>query len=207
MVPAVRAASGSRTANSLPRLRHEHLEDPIEHLRRDADPVVGDAHHRGIPLGRQGQLHRRPGGGILDRIDQQVAEHLLEADRVRLHGQACVRPRETDLDRLGAGGRLHRLEAAAQELVEIERDALQRHLPGGDAGDVQQIVDQAGEVPCLAIDDAAVLGARPGGRAVEDLDRQHDGAERVAQLVSEHGEELIAQADGLLGLVLAAARP
>jgi len=39
-------------------------------------------------------------------------------------------------------------------------------------------------VPCLAIDDAAVLGARPGGRAVEDLDRQHDGAERVAQLVS-----------------------
>ena len=63
----------------------------------------------------------------------------------------------------------------------------------GPIDDVEEVIDQSGQVADLAVDDRPPLRARLGGhvRPVEDRDRGADGGERVAQLVRECREELV----------------
>src|SRR5205814_1503296 len=49
--------------------------------------------------------------------------------------------------------------ALADDAREVDRARLERDLAGADAGDVEQVVDQAGELAALARDHVAVLGA------------------------------------------------
>ena len=72
-------------------------------------------------------------------------------------------------------------------------------------GDVQQVVDQPGHVPDLPLDHVAgeLDEGRVVGRLPQDVDRVEHRGQGVAQLVGEHGEELILAAVGvgqLLGL-------
>src|SRR5262249_60195047 len=74
----------------------------------------------------------------------------------------------------------------------------QGDLAGDDARDVEQIIDDAREMMNLAADDLA----RARRRAVATRGaRQHvcgaaDGAQRIAELVAEHREELVLRAIG-----------
>lgn len=65
--------------------------------------------------------------------------------------------------------------------------------PAGDAGDVQQIVHHPRLVADLAVEDAERPLPRrlAGGGLLEDEQTVGDRAKRVAQLVREHGEELV----------------
>ncbi len=72
-------------------------------------------------------------------------------------------------------------------------------------GDVQQVVDQPRHVPDLPLDHVAgeLDQRRVVGRLPQDVDRVEHRGQGVAQLVGEHGEELILAAVGvgqLLGL-------
>jgi hypothetical protein len=71
---------------------------------------------------------------------------------------------------------------------------------------VEQVVDHARQVRDLALDDATlpplVRTVAPG----HDLERSDDGRERIAQLVAEHGEELVLGTVGDLGVVQRVAR-
>ncbi len=64
-------------------------------------------------------------------------------------------------------------------------------LAAGHARDVEQVVHQPHQVAHLPLDDHA-LALGGGGRVqAHQVQRGHDGRERVAQLVREHGEELV----------------
>ena len=78
-------------------------------------------------------------------------------------------------------------------LRELDRAPLEDDLAERHPGDVEKVVDQMGELSVLSRDDLA--GARGGLRrrilGVEHAHRVRDGGERVAQLVAQHGEEMV----------------
>src|SRR5262249_56131806 len=93
------------------------------------------------------------------------------------------------------------VEGALHGLEEIEWPAVEPDLAGHDASHVEKIVDEATQVLDLATDDFARL---PPGRssrivdAIEDVHGVADGPEGIAQLVAEHGEELVLESVGRL---------
>ncbi|CAH0316189.1 hypothetical protein SRABI118_05021 [Massilia sp. Bi118] len=100
---------------------------------------------------------------------------------------------------MGAGvGQPARFAALAHQGAGIDAVAPQFHLAGQDAAHVQQVVDDAGQVPDLAPADLARMGGqlRLHAGQVEHLDRAGDGRQRIAQLVAQHREE------GVLGMTL-----
>ena len=81
--------------------------------------------------------------------------------------------------------------------------ALESNFSRRDARDVEQIIDEAGEMIGLSADDAALFGFQLPFREAVCVDNGQgvvDRAERVAQLVAQHREELIALADGVAGV-------
>ena len=92
-----------------------------------------------------------------------------------------------------------RLDGLLDDLAEIEQRPLDLDLAARDAGDVEQIVDEASEVPALAFDDVDAPGgvAHLAGRLAEDGDGVADRGERIAELVGQHRQELVLAAIGL----------
>ena len=90
--------------------------------------------------------------------------------------------------------------ARATIVPTASRLAAQIDVAARDARDVQQVVDQPREVLHLPLDHVARPGElRIGQRApAHDLDRVADRRERIAQLVREHGEELVLVPVGFL---------
>jgi hypothetical protein len=86
-----------------------------------------------------------------------------------------------------------RFHGAADDGPEVDRLAAQRDLAAGDAADVEQVVHEAAQVAHLPLDDLA----GPGRGGIGLFLRAHhghgvtDGREGVAQLVAEHGQELV----------------
>ncbi len=90
------------------------------------------------------------------------------------------------------------IDRAGDRVAHDQRLLLDLDLAAGDAGDVEEVVDQPGQVADLALDHRAL--AR---RALAHLDQLEGGEDRgqgVPQLVAEHGEELVLAAAGRLGL-------
>src|SRR5262249_17235265 len=126
------------------------VEDPSQHLDRDPDPRI---------------LHPKDGVGaflgdtdsdaaatrcVLERVVEQVADDLLQASRVTVNED---RPsRRLHLVSGAPSFALQNLEGLAHDLVEVDGFALQNDLPDGDAGDVEDIVEQAAEMSRLSAD-------------------------------------------------------
>ena len=140
---------------------HEHVEDRWEQLRRNPDPGVLDREHGVVALHRRETREwSRPRGVYLIGVRDQVHEDLLEAVGVSL-----------DPNRLGAdldvpiqsGVRRHAGDRALHRLRHVERMAIQSNLPGRDALDVEQVVDEAGEVGDLSRDHLTGLSGGAAG--------------------------------------------
>ncbi len=93
----------------------------------------------------------------------------------------------------GADERPARLDAVPDDLGEIDFLALQDDLSPHDPGNIQKIVHEARQMARLAIDHRArPVELRVAGRMqAQDLHGAADRRQRIAQLVSEHREELI----------------
>jgi len=106
------------------------------------------------------------------------------------------------------------LHGVAHEFIEFQGLALKLDLVSRDAGHVQQVVDQVGQLSGLAVKSPPrrVSPARPRLAMFEDVGAVPDGGQRVAQFVREHRQEfvlaLVGFAQGLLDfLVLGYLRP
>ena len=81
--PALRPAVG--------RVRlDEQVEDPGQHLRRDADARVAHAEHSLTALLFDGQTDAAVRLGVLGGVGQEVTDHLRQADRVRLQQERPI---------------------------------------------------------------------------------------------------------------------
>ena len=124
---------------------------------------------------------------------QDVRHHLHQPGRVAFDGDQLVG--ELDGQRVPAGVhcRPGGLDRARDDRPEQHRFALQRDHPAGDPRHVEQVVDQADQVLDLPLDDVA--GAAPVRLAQllqpQQLHGRADRRQRVAQLVGEHGQELV----------------
>ena len=94
----------------------------------------------------------------------------------------------------------------AYRLGQIERPSIQVDLSGDHTFDVEQVIDQMGEVADLPHDHAARagFGFSAAVRHLEHLDGAVDGADRIAQLVGQHRQELVLHAAVALGAVAGA---
>jgi len=84
-------------------------------------------------------------------------------------------------------------ERLARDLIQVDAAGIELDPPGEHARDVEQVVDQVRQMAHLALDDGALAGGLLGRGAgvIDHLQRGPDGAEGVAQLAPEHGEELL----------------
>src|SRR5690606_23308861 len=178
----------------------EQLEDVVELVGWDARPVVGDAEVGGAGAAAQAHAGAAAFGCELDRVVEQVVEHLHQADLVADHPQRLVGDLGGELLATGLHGRGRGLDGRVHHLLQSHGLAAQVDLATDDAPDVQQVVDQPRELADLARQDV------PGGAQVRGggLFQLHDGhrvadrRQRVAQLVAEHCQEVMEVA--LLGL-------
>ncbi len=99
---------------------------------------------------------------------------------------------------LGLDERAGHLDRLGHRGVDLDALALQRDATLTDARDVEQVVDEPAHVIDLPLDDAALALARIGMAHAQELQRRQDRRQRVAQLVPEHGQELVLGAAGHL---------
>ena len=87
---------------------------------------------------------------------------------------------------------------------QVERLLAQQDLAARDARHVEQVVDQPGHVPDLAVHHVACRRGDRGtdARHLQDVQRIANGCQRIAQLVSEHGQELVLAAIVLLDVAI-----
>ena len=150
------------------------------------------------------------GLGVLGGVGQQVDQDLLEPGRVGLEPQAAAagdrRPgRGTAASISGRAASTARVD----DRGELDRLLAELDLAPGDPRDVQQVVDEPGEVPAPAA--RSPPGSTPGRASEVDrsgrLDGVADRRQRVAQLVGEHRQELVLAAVGLGQLLAFGAAP
>ena len=181
----------------------EEVEDAGQQLGRDADARVPDLDDDVRPLAAGRERDAAPGVGVLGGVGQEVDEDLLEPDRVGLEPQGPRGERDGQLVLPLLDERADGLDGTADDRREVERLLAELDLAPRDAGDVQQVVDQPGQVPDLPLDD--LLGPFElllRLQLAEELDGVADRRQRVPQLVGEHRQELVLAAVGLQPLGL-----
>ena len=185
----------------------EGAADAIEAVQRDADAGVGhrqpQRHLVAVARAQLGAEHDHAAVGELQRVAEQVDEHLLDAQRVAAQARRQRRvDRGIDADRLVLAQRRGQAQHARGERRQVQRQVgLDLQPAGFEARQVEQVVDDAQHqlrrlldvLEVVALGGGRLLGARQAGEA-------DDGMERRAQLVADAGDELVArtQAGGRL---------
>ena len=105
-----------------------------------------------------------------------------------------------ELQRLGLDGRSQRRHGFADDDDEVDRPDVQAQHAGDDAGDIEEVVDDLGLSPRIALDRLQRIA---DGRRVKRPRSQHAGPsddrrQRCAQLVRDRGQELVLGPAGLL---------
>ena len=97
-----------------------------------------------------------------------------------------------------------RFDRRPRRVAQIDRSLPQHDAAARDARDVEQVVEQPRHVVGLARDDRARLAAGVVGplRVVEHAGGAEDRGQRIAQLVRQHRQELLAPPHAVLNLLL-----
>ncbi len=178
------------------------IENSGQRLGRDADPGIGDLETdlAGSRVVRaQSDLTVR--GSKLDRVADEVPQDLLDAGRVGVDMMFLGQHFHLDLNAGGGGVPVDDIDRLPHQVMGIDGFFLQLHFAIGDAGQVQQIVDQVGfqfHVPS----DHGNISANPFGKCGIDLERaggHQNRVERGAQFVAEDGEEAVLGRVGPVG--------
>ena len=133
------------------------------------------------------ELHAA-GLGELDRVGQQIDQHLAQPLLVGIdHDRQMRRPPEHEVDALGGGLKAEHADELVEEFAQAHLVARQIQPPRLDLGDVQNAVDQAGEVIGAAADDADLVARLGVERRVllQELGIAADRVQRRAQLVAQ----------------------
>jgi hypothetical protein len=149
----------------------EQVEQAWHQARRDADAVVPHPDDRPsrVLASFDGDLDQAVLRRVLDRIDDEVRQHLLQPHRVAAHVQRAAREIRLQLMPAPGHGPCALLYATPHQFADVHGLPLDRELPVHHPRDVEKIVHDAGEAADLALDQLAVARALPRveGRASE----------------------------------------
>ena len=180
----------------------EQVEHAAAHFGRQADAVVGDADHGLAVFGESADLDAPAFGRVLGGVGEQVGDDLLGARGIGEERHRLVGHVDRQLVLLLVHDRPHSVGGAADDRQDIDVFLLEGDLIAVDARNIEQIVDEPREVLRLAVDDVEQFLAGSIWRNAAEVDGVADGGERVAQLVGEHGQELVLLPDGVLDGVI-----
>lgn len=184
------------------------LTEAVEHMRQEvggnANASIAYAQAQALLFHLQAHAHIALGCGELERVADQVGQHLLEAPGIAEEPQAALQRRiqfQPDLARLCGG--LHQFHGAARQPGDVEVFGLQADLAGQDRTHIQQVVDDLRLRARTALDhhqSLAQLG-RLEGIGLHQARPSQDRIERRAQFVAERGQEFILDPAGVFGLI------
>jgi hypothetical protein len=121
----------------------EAAEDAVEVLLGDAGAAIGHGQHRFLAFAVHPDPDRAT-GAVLDGVREQVGQHLLHAQPIpgafQLGGLRHLQ-RAALLDR----GVAHPVHHVAGSVAQVEALGAQLEAAGGDAGDVEERLDQVGQ--------------------------------------------------------------
>ena len=191
----------------------EGQEDSRELIGRDAASGVAhphDDHPRDLASGERDPATTTV---VLDRVREQVEEHLAQADRVGDgHARRFGLGAHLDGDAVRVGERLHQLECFLQRVENRNRSEHDLEPPPFDAFEVEHLFHQLEEVPSGGEDllDRFLVRRREVVHLQQLRVAEHD-VERCTQLVAHARQELALGAirgdgDGELGFDLAVLR-
>ena len=135
---------------------------------------------------------------VLRGVVEHVHERLFEPNRVGLQPQRLIRYREAEPPVVGIRELCADLCRLFDDGAEIHRRRLQVELPSGEPRHLEEIVDDACEMPHLPPDGRAHGGLlRIVGRELCLYAHcRRDGVQRIAQLVCEHRQKFVNPAVG-----------
>ena len=188
-------------AADLPRVRRidpEELgEEPRLLDRGNSEPRIadGDTDAAVLPLCRH--LNRAARRRILDRVREQVRNHLRHTVALADDLEGLAGGGQTDLVGVALSG--ERLDLLFERLRQVERLEREREAPFLDPLEVEEVVDQARQPSRLAVDRLEVAAARLRVELPmdEQLGEAEDACERRAQLMRDSREKLGLHALGL----------
>jgi hypothetical protein len=179
------------------RALREQVEDPRQEVRRNPDARIAHTQHRPVALLRHLHPDRAARGRVLHRVVEEIGDDLLEAGRIAVDHRGGRRNVEPMSRRAGRECG----DTVLDQLAQVDDAWLELEPAGGQPGNVEEIVDQAGEMSHLASDDLPELyRALVLLHHVQDADGAGDGSQRVAQFVAQHREELVLGPVGRLRL-------
>ena len=181
------------------RLR-EHLENLLEHLRRDSDPVVGDRDHGLIRFDSHAYLDCAARIGVLDGVAQQITDDLTQANLIGVHVYRLFRNPHRQLMTPRIDLLAHCFYCCVDDFGHIDPLNPQLHETVRNARDIEQVIEQAGHVIDLPLQGVA-RQSRDGrfvGRFCEQVRSCGERGERIAQFMRENGEEFVLAATSLL---------
>ena len=181
----------------------EALEDVGKDLRADALAGVLDGdHHVGIdPLDARGDAPAP--GRELDRVRDQVPDHLPQAVGVAGHQAGRGIEDGLYLDPTRVRRRHQRLDGRRHHGRHLDGAHVQAELRPHDARQVEDVRDHLLLRAGVAVDgvEGAGLGGLVQASASQQVDPPDDGGERRPQLVGQGGQELVLDAAGCLRLL------
>ena len=188
----------------------EFLEDDFLVFDADAGPVVGDAHPDHI--GGRADLDDDAAFVDLDElggVGEQVDQHLHQPVAIGVNRRHAPWKARLESDVLRAEDLHGRVDRILDHRLEIERGNPPLGTAGLELGEVQHLVDEAGQSLAFLDNDREEL--LPLGRVelqvvVQDLGKRPDRRERRAQLVRDRGDEVVLQAVELLQALVGRAK-
>ena len=134
------------------RLLHEQIEDALQQVGPDALAGIPHAQH-GVAVGPlDDHPHLAAGRRVLERIVDQVPDHLLEPCRVAVDVDGLAL--DLDLCRPVSAACRSASSRPDRQLAQVDELRAQLDLPGGHAGHVEKVVHQPAQVRRLPVDDA-----------------------------------------------------
>jgi hypothetical protein len=127
----------------------------------------------------------------LGRVSEEVAYHLRKAGRIGVYEHRLWAELAIQTDSIFLEERAVVVDRSTNEIVQLGPPPFKSDLPSADTRDVEQVVDQTGQMLDLAFDHgirATRLFTTWGG-PFKDEQAVADGRQRVAQLVGKHGHD------------------
>ena len=130
----------------------EAAEDALVIVGRDAEAPIADRDDARVVAAASSADVDRLAVAVLDGVRDQVGDHLVEAALVPAADDRRVGAWTFSVEPTRAASSLKRGADLVDDLREVDRLDVQLEAPGGDARDVEQLVDQAVQPRRLRVD-------------------------------------------------------
>ena len=160
---------------------------------RDAEPRIDDSQHRATVFSCYRHPDRPTFVRVLDRVAEQIDHDLNQPCFVASNQHGLRRERGRQLMPSRGNHLARRLDRFGDDATHVEDLDAQIDAARGNPGDVEQILEQAGDVAHLSVDDTLGLlrDVVFGASTAQQIHSRSNWCEWIAQLVTQHRQELV----------------